>query len=232
MSKFTETRLQLEARVEANDEWPILPKGDEGKYVKWLKNTSDAQQYARMMALLQRTQELGLNEWRELRERAYERFGKDLYKSLLAQRHRETPVLPPNPGPTFARKQVMFGALMEEKHEITPEWQGELKEKYESIRTGETLYRIRNLDKEATKMKLQKWGLAGTKRFKKWNERSWYRAFIGGRGTMMGDVPRRIRFGAQHGRRLKIRLERRHTRFAKAWLFSRSWWHSGIGLRG
>jgi hypothetical protein len=52
----------------------------------------------------------------------------------------------------------MFGALMEEKHEVTPEWEAELKDICESTRKGGdpgiVLRKITHLSKAETKMKL------------------------------------------------------------------------------
>jgi hypothetical protein len=149
MSRATETRAQLETRPQAQEEGLLLPKGDQGKYIKWLKKTIDAAEHAKMMILLQRTQELDINEWRTIREH---------YKGLLKQREEQIPEIPRGSVPTFTRKKIMFGALMEGKHEITPEWQAELKDIYESIRRNEdprhVLQRITSITEGQMKMKL------------------------------------------------------------------------------
>lgn len=111
ISRFTETCMQLETRFQAQEEGLILPKGDHGKYVKWINQTMVRPQY---------TQELDVNEWRAIRER-----------------HENASEIPPNSIPTFARKKVMFGALMEEKREISPEWEEELNNICPCIRKDE-----------------------------------------------------------------------------------------------
>jgi hypothetical protein len=113
LSKLTDTKDQRESRLQAQESGIRLPGGDQKKYVKWLKNTCDASEHAKMMVLLQRTQELNLNEWREIREQAYERFGKDKYKELLHTRAEMIPELPKGSIPRFDRKRAMFGVLKE-----------------------------------------------------------------------------------------------------------------------
>jgi hypothetical protein len=86
LSRFTDTKEQLESRLQIQEEGIKLPQGNQKKYVKWLKNANNASEHAKMMILLQRTQELDIHEWREIRERAYVRFGKEEYKRLLQER--------------------------------------------------------------------------------------------------------------------------------------------------
>jgi hypothetical protein len=110
-----------------------------------------------MMVLLQRTQQLDVNEWRELREQAYERFGKDLYKRLLQIRDEETPVLLKGSIPSFDRKRIMFGAMKEERGAQTPEWVSQLPEVYEALRSKgdptETLSKLLRRSDDDMKMR-------------------------------------------------------------------------------
>jgi hypothetical protein len=64
---------------------------------------------------------LDINEWREIREQVYERFGREKYKKLLQTRDESIPELPKGSIPKFDRKRAIFGALKEEKEELTPE---------------------------------------------------------------------------------------------------------------
>jgi hypothetical protein len=114
LSRFTDTKEQLESRLRIQEEGIKLPQGNQKKYVKWLKNTRDASEHAKMMILLQRTQELDIHEWREIRERAYARFGKEEYKRLLQKRDESIPETPKGSIPSFDGKRVIFGAMKEE----------------------------------------------------------------------------------------------------------------------
>jgi hypothetical protein len=57
---------QLRNRLEARELGLSLPRGDERTYFKWLKQLSDPAEHAKVMALLQRTQELKKSEWKAL----------------------------------------------------------------------------------------------------------------------------------------------------------------------
>jgi hypothetical protein len=135
MSKFADTQGQLEARLQAQEAGIHLPKGNQKKYVKWLKLTNDAFEHAKMMILLQRTQELDINPWREIREQAYERFGRTEYKKLLQERGDTIPDPPKGSIPQFGRKKILFGAMKEEQDGLTPEWERRLPEIYEILRS-------------------------------------------------------------------------------------------------
>jgi hypothetical protein len=52
LSKFTDTQEQLEFRLRAQEDGIRLPQGDQKKYIKWLKDTSEATEHAKMMILL------------------------------------------------------------------------------------------------------------------------------------------------------------------------------------
>jgi hypothetical protein len=157
LSKFTDTQEQLESRLRAQEEGLRIPRGSNKKYVKWLKNTEDAEEHARMMILLQRTQELDLIEWRSIREEAYERFGKAKYKELLRRRADLTPETPKGSIPRFERKKVMFGAMKEEKDGLTLEWERRLPAIYDALSSGQNestvLSELVLLSKEEKKMK-------------------------------------------------------------------------------
>jgi hypothetical protein len=86
-----------------------------------------------MMTLLQRTQELDVNEWRDLREKAYERFGREKYKKRLKERDQSTPKLRLQANNRFARKQNMLGAIKKEKTGLNQEWQVPLTEVYRGL---------------------------------------------------------------------------------------------------
>jgi hypothetical protein len=110
-----------------------------------------------MMILLQRTQELDIHEWREIREQAYTRFGKEEYKKLLQERDERTPDIPRGSIPTFDGKRIMFGAMKEEHAEMTPEWSQILPEVYEGLKNGqnctELLQKLLSATEEEAKMK-------------------------------------------------------------------------------
>jgi hypothetical protein len=126
LSMFASMDEQLENRLIAKGEWLHLPQGNAGKCVKWLKHELDPREHAHMMVLVQRTQQLDVNEWREIREKAYERFGEDRYEALLKNREKQTlklkMIAKTAPTVEFAWKQAIFGAMREEEMEITPEW--------------------------------------------------------------------------------------------------------------
>jgi hypothetical protein len=109
------------------------------------------------MILLQRTQELDIHEWREIRERAYVRFCKEEYKRLLQERDESIPEVPKGSIPSFDGKRFIFGAMKEESDEFTPEWARIVPEIYESLRTGEgyedALRRILCATEEEAKMR-------------------------------------------------------------------------------
>jgi hypothetical protein len=134
-----------------------IPRGARKKYVKWLKNTEDAEEHARLMILLQRTHELDLIEWRAIREEAYERFGKARYKELLRKRADLTPEVPKGSIPRFERKKVSFGAMKEEKDGLTLEWEKRLPAIYEALSSnqneGVVLRELVHLSKEEEKMR-------------------------------------------------------------------------------
>jgi hypothetical protein len=102
-----------------------------------MKATNEAAEHAKTMILLQRTQKLDINEWREVWELAYARFGKEIYKKLLQERDETIPEMPKGSIPTFNLKRLMFGALKEEQGDMTPEWLLYLPEIYESLRGGQ-----------------------------------------------------------------------------------------------
>jgi hypothetical protein len=136
LSKFADTKDQLESRLRAQEDGIRLPRGDQKEYIKWLKNTHEASEFAKMMIALQRTQELDINEWREIQEQVYERFGKEIYKKLLQERDESISEILKGSIPEFYRKRVAFGALKEEQDELTPEWEKRLPEIYEALRSG------------------------------------------------------------------------------------------------
>jgi hypothetical protein len=136
LSKFTDTQGQLETRLQAQEVGIHLPKGNQKKYIKWLEQTHDASEHAKMMILLQRTQELDVNELREIREQAYERFGKVKYKRLLQERDEMTTDPPKGSIPQFGCKKILFGAMREEQDGLTPEWEKRLPDIYETLRSG------------------------------------------------------------------------------------------------
>jgi hypothetical protein len=157
LSKFSDTKEQLETRLQIQEEGIRLPQGNQKKYIKWLQNTNEATEHAKMMILLQRTQELDIHEWREIREQAYVRFGKEEYKKLLQERDEMIPEVPRGSIPTFDGKRVMFGAMKEEQSEITPEWSQYLPEVHEGLKNGqkcsELLQKLLNASGEEAKMK-------------------------------------------------------------------------------
>jgi hypothetical protein len=157
VSKFTDTKEQLESRLQAQEDGIRLPQGNQKRYIKWLQNTDEATEHAKMMILLQRTQELDISEWWEIREQAYVRFGKERYKELLQERDEIVPEAPKGSIPTFNRKRIMFGAMKEEQAEITPEWSRYLPETYECLRSGQNytkvLQELMSATEEETKMK-------------------------------------------------------------------------------
>jgi hypothetical protein len=61
LSRFADTKDQLKSRLQAQEDGIRLPRGDQGKYIKWLKNSTEATEHAKTMILLQRTQELDIN---------------------------------------------------------------------------------------------------------------------------------------------------------------------------
>jgi hypothetical protein len=82
LNMFASMDEHLESRLIAKGEGLHIPQGNDGKYVKWLKHERNPEEHAHMMVFLQRAQQLDVNEWRETREKAYKRFGKDQYKAL------------------------------------------------------------------------------------------------------------------------------------------------------
>lgn len=67
---FTSMDSKLESRLVAKNEGILLPQGNDEKYVRRLKREKNSKEHAQMMVSLQRTQQLGVNEWREIREEA------------------------------------------------------------------------------------------------------------------------------------------------------------------
>jgi hypothetical protein len=140
LSMFTPMDEELESRLIEKVEGIALPQGNDAKFVKWPKHEQNQRDHAHMMRMLQRTQQLDINEWREPREQAYRRFGNDRYKALLQERDMQTPQIRATarnvPMAEFVRKQAIFGALQEEKPEMTPEWRKSLREICNQIEKG------------------------------------------------------------------------------------------------
>jgi hypothetical protein len=101
---------QLESRFTAKSEGIFLPTGNDGKFCKWLKRATGPEEHARMMILLQRTQSMNTIQWRESRETAHERFGRERHKELLEQRDESTRKIRIRDTPTLTRKEIMLGA--------------------------------------------------------------------------------------------------------------------------
>jgi hypothetical protein len=206
LSRFTDTKEQLESRLQIQEEGIKLPQGNQKKYVKWLKNTSNASEHAKMMILLQRRQELNIHEWREIRERAYARFGKEEYKKLLQERDESIPEVPKGSIPSFDGKRVIFGAMKEEEAEVTPEWARVFPEVYESLRTGEgyedALRRVLSATEEEAKMKRIRKNL--NKENENWDQMTKVMTKLGcGEGLKWGKDPR-CKIGSS---RLKMQWE-------------------------
>jgi hypothetical protein len=122
-----------------------------------LQNTEDAAEHARMMILLQRTQELDVCEWRAIREEAYDRFGKAEYNKLLQTRTELAPEVPKGSIPKFERKKAIFVAMKEEQDGLTPEWEERLPAIYDALSSGQNeamvLRELVHLSEEEKKMR-------------------------------------------------------------------------------
>jgi hypothetical protein len=92
-----------------------------------------------MMVLIRRTQQLDVNEWREIREAAYQRFGRECCKTLFEERDQQTPnwgrcrrVLHRWRSSGDERYLVRY----RRKREIAPEWKNSLQAVHENSETG------------------------------------------------------------------------------------------------
>jgi hypothetical protein len=127
---FTHLDAQLTSRLIAKEEGIWLPQGNDRKFIKYANNQAEQ---VHMMILLQCTQMLEANEWRECREVSYMRFGRDKYKALVQERDYSPPKCPAPAIQRFTMKSIMFGAIKEEETGIALEWKERLQDVYESV---------------------------------------------------------------------------------------------------
>jgi hypothetical protein len=164
LSQNADFDKQLESRLIAKEEGVWIPQGGDGRYCSWLKHTSTPEDHAKVMTLLQRTQLMDVNTWRECREEAYRRFGHDVFQELLENRDQENPKYASRTTPRFITNSILFGALKEEESRLTPEWKSRLLKISRSVREGasqqEILNSLRTRTKQQQKIRLVRKDLA------------------------------------------------------------------------